>query len=281
MAGFFAMRQHGQSRYTFPALIAGVFVASMLGRVLAQDVQLKALVQGDRTIPPLTLRSRIALPGVYGRMDHYGWDTKRGILLVTALGNNTVEIVDQWKRVRSLEGLEHPQASIYLPSVDRIAVSNQSGKLRFYDAANYTIIKTIDLGANADNMRYDANTRLLFVGAGEGANGRLVAIDPTSMEPVHDFALGSHPESFQIAKSSGKIFVNLPDQEAIKTIDRTSGEIATWKIPGNSNSHALAFDETRKRLFTAALQPGRFTAIDAENGQTVAALPCVLGVDDI
>jgi hypothetical protein len=138
MAGFFAMRQHGQSRYTFPALIAGVFVASMLGRVLAQDVQLKALVQGDRTIPPLTLRSRIALPGVYGRMDHYGWDTKRGILLVTALGNNTVEIVDQWKRVRSLEGLEHPQASIYLPSVDRIAVSNQSGKLRFYDAANYT-----------------------------------------------------------------------------------------------------------------------------------------------
>ena len=117
---------------------------------------------------------------------------------MTALGNNTVEIVDQWKRVRSLKDQEHPQASIYLPSVDRIAVSNQSGKLRFYDAANYTIIETIDLGtnANADNMRYDADTHLLFVGVGEEADGRLVAIDPTSMEPVHDFTLGSHPESF-------------------------------------------------------------------------------------
>jgi hypothetical protein len=34
------------------------------------------------------LRTRIALPGVYGRMDHYGWDTKRGVLIVAALGND-------------------------------------------------------------------------------------------------------------------------------------------------------------------------------------------------
>ena len=269
-------------RTTAPAICTALCVV-LLGHAVAQPVEPLLPSLNDVKPAPLTLRTRIALPGVYGRMDHYGWDSKRGILLVTALGNNTVEIVDQWKRVRSLEGLEHPQASIYLPSVDRIAVSNQSGKVRFYDAASYAFIKAIDLGtnANADNMRYDANTRLLFVGVGEGAEGRLVAIDPTSMEPVHEFTLGSHPESFQIAKSGGKIFVNLPDQQAIKVIERTSGEITTWKIPGNGNSHALALDETGKRLFTAALQPGRFTAIDAEDGRTVAALPCVLGVDDI
>jgi hypothetical protein len=28
----------------------------------------------ERTIAPLTLRTRIPLPGVYGRMDHYGWE---------------------------------------------------------------------------------------------------------------------------------------------------------------------------------------------------------------
>jgi len=47
---------------------------------------------------PLILRTRIALPGVYGRMDHFGWDTKRGLLIVSALGNDTVEIVGDWKR---------------------------------------------------------------------------------------------------------------------------------------------------------------------------------------
>ena len=51
--------------------------------------------------PPLTLRTRIPLPGVYGRMDHYGWDGKRANLIVSALGNDTVEIVNSWKRVRT------------------------------------------------------------------------------------------------------------------------------------------------------------------------------------
>ena len=69
------------------------------------------------------------LPGVYGRMDHYGWDSKRGVLIVSALGNDTVEIVNSWKRVHTITGLEHPQASVYVPGIDRIAVSSQSGKL--------------------------------------------------------------------------------------------------------------------------------------------------------
>src|SRR5215472_16753515 len=80
----------------------------------AQQPAPEVSMQDAPKLPPLTLRSRIALPGVYGRMDHYGWDSKRGILFVTALGNNTVEIVDQWRRVASITGLEHPQASQYV-----------------------------------------------------------------------------------------------------------------------------------------------------------------------
>src|SRR5689334_14843941 len=67
--------------------------------------------------PPLVLRTRIPLPGVYGRMDHFGWDSKRSHLLVSALGNDTVEIVSQWRRIHTISGLEHPQASVYLPGV--------------------------------------------------------------------------------------------------------------------------------------------------------------------
>jgi hypothetical protein len=51
-------------------------------------------------------------------MDHYGWDGKRAILFVTALGNHTVEIVDQWKRFDSIAGLEHPQAPQYDTQTD-------------------------------------------------------------------------------------------------------------------------------------------------------------------
>jgi hypothetical protein len=54
-----------------------------------------------------------------------------------------------------------------------------------------------------------------------------------------------------------------------------------WKIPGNTNSHALALDESSHRLFTAALQPGRLAVIHSDSGKLVTTLPCVLGVDDL
>ena len=263
--------------------IAFGVAALLLAPAVAQSPPSSSGTQVTHEIGPLSLRTRIALPGVYGRIDHYGWDSKRGVLIVSALGNDTVEIVDQWKRVYTITGLEHPQASAYIPGVDRIAVSSVSGKLRFYDAATYTLLKTLDFGAgaNTDNMRYDAASKLLYVGYGERSHGALAAIDPAAMERREEFPLGSHPESFQLEVDGPRILVNLPDQEAFAVIDRKSAAVTKWKIPGDANSHSLAFDEADHRLFTAALQPGRFLAVDTDSGKIVAELPCVLGVDDL
>jgi hypothetical protein len=265
------------------SMFAASFAVLLFGHALAQQPGPLPAPQEAGKMPPMTLRTRIALPGVYGRMDHYGWDSKRGILLVSALGNNTVEVIDSWKQVHTIAGLEHPQATVYIPGVDRIAVSSQSGKLRFYDAASYALVKTLDFGAgaNTDNMRYDAAAKLLYVAHGERQSGALATVDAASMERVQEFKLGSHPESFQLEQDGSRIFVSLPDQEAIGVIDRKTGAVTKWKIPGNINNHALALDEARHRLFTAALQPGRLTVIDTQSGGVVATLPCVLGVDDL
>ena len=80
---------------------------------------------GTDAILPMTLRARIALPGVYGRMDHYGFDSKRGNIIVSAVGNDTVEIINSWKRVHTITGFDHPQGSLYVPDVDRIVVTDQ------------------------------------------------------------------------------------------------------------------------------------------------------------
>jgi hypothetical protein len=236
-----------------------------------------------RAYAPITLRTRIPLPGVYGRMDHYGWDSKRGRLLVAALGNDTVEIVGDWRRGHTIAGPEHPQAVVYVPGVDRIAVSAQSGKLRFYDAGTYALVETLDFGegANTDNMRYDAKSKLLYVGFGSGSRGAIAAVDPMTMKRGAEYKVGSHPESFQLETKGSRLFVNLPDQSSIGVIDLGSGAVSRWKIPGHGNVHAMALDETNQRIFTAALQPGRFSVIDAQSGAVVATLPCVLGVDDL
>ena len=194
---------------------------------------------------PLTLRTRIPLPGVYGRMDHYGWDSKRGVLIVSALGNDTVEIVNSWKRVHTITGLEHPQASVYVPGVDRIVVSSQSGKLRFYDAETYNLLKMLDFGTDTDtdNMRYDPLSKRVYVGYGRGTRGALAIVDPSAMERMEEFKLGSHPESFQLERDGPRIFVNLPDQGAIGVIDRKTGALTKWQIPSHTNTLAMALDE--------------------------------------
>ena len=263
--------------------IVGRSAAFLLGLAIASiDVTPAPAETGDRPAP-LTLRTRIPLPGVYGRIDHFGWDSKRGILIVSALGNNTIEIVDQWKRVRTIEGLKHPQASVYLPGLDRIVVSTESGELRLFDAETYFPIKTLDFGAqwNTDNIRYDAVNKLIYVGYGARDLGAIAVVDAVTMERRDEYRLGSHPESFQLETKGSRIYVALPDQRAIAVIDRKTGAIMKLAVAGNANSHALAFDEVNRRLFTAALQPGRFAIMASDSGKLVAEFPCVLGVDDL
>ena len=55
----------------------------------------------QRGLAPLTPRSRIVLPGVLGRIDHFGWDGKRGNLFVAALGNNTVEVINNLRPIHT------------------------------------------------------------------------------------------------------------------------------------------------------------------------------------
>jgi hypothetical protein len=211
----------------------------------------------DRKVEPLTLRTRIPLPGVYGRIDHFGWDSKRGLLIVSALGNDTVEIIRDWKRRNTIAGLEHTQAAVYIPSVDRIAVSSQSGKLRFYDAASYVLVRTLDFGneANTDNSA-TIQIRSGSMSATALARAAHAVVDTATMERIEEYKVGTHPESFQLETTGPRIFVNLPGQGSIGVIDRTTGEVTKWKIPGHTNVHAMALDESSQRLFTASLQTG-------------------------
>jgi DNA-binding beta-propeller fold protein YncE len=133
----------------------------------------------------------------------------------------------------------------------------------------------------AANRKDATRSRRIYVGYGMGARGAVAVVDPATMERMEEFKVGSHPESFQLEKEGSRIFVNLPDQESIGVIDQKTGMVTKWRIPGYTNSHALAFDEVSYRLFVASLQPGRLTVVDAEWGRVVATVPRVLGVDDI
>lgn len=238
----------------------------------------RSSTRADRIPAPLAQRSRVVLPGVLGRIDHFGYDGRRGNLFVAALGNNTVEVVNNLRGIRTIRGLEHPQAALYVEEFDRLVVSDRAGKLRFYDGASYALLKTVDFEVDADNLRYERNEKRIYLGYGSA----IAMLDPATMKRLpREFPLGSHPESFQFESGGSRIFVNLPDQESIGVIDRAAGTVTKWEIKGATTNHALAFDETGHRLFSAALQPGKLWVIDSDSGRVVSTLRIVLGVDDI
>jgi DNA-binding beta-propeller fold protein YncE len=152
----------------------------------ANNARSSATEQQGREISPLQLEEEIPVPHVAGRLDHFTTDAKRKRLFVSALGNNTVEVIDVFsgKVIHSIEGLSEPQGPLYVPEFDKLYVANAgNGKVNVYDGATYTLRKSIEIGEDPDNMRYDAASKKVFVGFGE-EDGGIATIDPSTDERV-------------------------------------------------------------------------------------------------
>jgi DNA-binding beta-propeller fold protein YncE len=182
-------------------LAAGVAALAVFIFLTPHSARSSATAQQAREIAPLQLEEEIPVPNVAGRLDHFTADAKRKRLFVSALGNNTLEVIDVFsgKVIHSIQGLSEPQGPLYLPDFDKLYVANAgNGKVNVYDGATYTLRKAIEMGEDPDNMRYDAAAKKVFVGFGE-EDGGIATIDPATDERVGDiFKTGGHPESFQV-----------------------------------------------------------------------------------
>jgi YVTN family beta-propeller protein len=230
---------------------------------------------------PLRLRTTIPLPDVQGRIDHMFFDVKTGRLFVAALGNNTIEVIDvgEGKRIRSISALREPQGVLYLADVNRLYVANgDDGTLRLFDGTSYELIKTIKLGEDADNIRFDAEKKHIYVGYGTGA----LAVMDEDGRKVTDINLDAHPESFQLEKSGHRLFVNLPKSRKTAVADRTTGSvIATWGTGGALSNYPMALDEEDHRLFIVCRLPARVVVLDTNTGKVIEKLPVVGDSDDV
>src|SRR5246500_1191044 len=223
-----------------------------------------------RDILPLQLEEEIPVPGVAGRLDHFTADVKRKRLFASALGNNPVEVIDTFagRVIHSIKGLAEPQGPLYVPGFDKLYVANaEDGKVRVYDGATYTLRKTIDLGVDPDNMRYDEASKTVFVGFGQ-EDGGIAMIDPKTDERVGNvYKTEGHPESFQVEASGAHIFVNAPDAgNVVKSVDRKTGAVTKWPLKGLRANYAMALNEQDHRLFTITRKTPMMVVLDTQTG---------------
>jgi DNA-binding beta-propeller fold protein YncE len=229
----------------------------------------------------LSLTGRIELPNVDGRIDHFSADVKGRRLFMSALGNNTLEVldVDSGKRLKTLTGLAEPQGAYFDPSTNRLFVAcAKDGATKLFDAGTLQLLDTVKFSADADNVRYDTRGHRVVVGYGDGA---LAFLDPNGRKKG-EIPLDGHPESFQLEKTGTRVFVNVPDKKEIQVADLAKGTLLDrWPVTSALKNYPMALDEDHHRLLIGCRAPARMLAINTETGKQTASVEIVGDTDDL
>jgi DNA-binding beta-propeller fold protein YncE len=224
----------------------------------------------------------VRLPHVKGRIDHLAYDSDRRRLFIAALGNDSVEVIDAATNthLRSLTGFHEPQGMAFVPDLAAVAVANgTTGTLQLIDAQSLAIRWTIPIGGDADNVRYDAAAKRLYV----AAEGGLFAVDAAAGKSVGRIAFDGHPESFQLESRSGRVYANLPGllRSEVVVGDRTSMKVAARWAAGCGSNYPMALDESTGRAFIGCRRPASLSMLDTRSGATLTSLSVVGDTDDI
>jgi YVTN family beta-propeller protein len=262
--------------FAFRMIVAAIVVAlallSVPGNAVAQPAE----------IAPLQLEAKIPLGDVRGRIDHMAVDLKRKRLFVAELGNDSVGIVDlaSDKLIQTITGLKEPQGVGYEPSTDTLFIANAGdGSVRLFEGATYIASGRIELGSDADNIRVDAATSRIFVGYGSGA---LAVIDPSTRRRIGDIPVKGHPESFQVDRGTGQIFVNVPDAHGIAVVDRASQkQTGKWPIPDHGANFPMVLDSVRRQVLVIFRAPAELGVFSMTGGKLIATAETCGDADDL
>jgi DNA-binding beta-propeller fold protein YncE len=271
------------SRASSRELIAAIprFSRVVAGFALALTLLASAGARAQ-TAAPLTLEATIRLDNIGGRIDHMAFDRGRQHLLVAALGNNTLEVIDAraGKRVGEITGLDEPQGVAWSEKAQIIFVANAGdGSVRMFQAGDLAPAGRIDLHRDADNIRIDARNGNVVVAYGSGG---LAVIDPVRRAVVGTVSLPGHPEGFQIDPTNGKAYVNIPDADQIAVVDLDARrQVGTWKVPQLKGNFPMALDAEGGIVASVFRDPSRLVLLERTTGRVVANLPTCRDADDV
>jgi len=233
---------------------------------------------------PLKLVATTPMPGFTGDFDHFGVDLKGNRLFLAAEDQKTVEVFDlrtgEW--IHSIKGFGHPLTMAYLPESDRLIVTNgDTDDVALVDCKEYKILNTLKLGKGVDHSALNPINKYLYVENGAAPDGKthsLSIIDTNTFRIVGEIPglPGESNESMVIDRAGKKLYVNLTGSDEVGVIDLNIRQIiARWPLPDAHVAHAIALDESNRRLFTATRKPPQFIVFDIDTGKVVTSVPCV------
>ena len=229
----------------------------------------------------LELLQTIPLKGAAGRLDHVAIDRAHARLFVANLSNNSLDIVDlkAGKLVKQIPDQKKIQGIAYSPELDRIYVGNgTAGTCNVFDGRDYRLLKSIPL-PGADNVRYLAGRRLVYVGHAEK---KLTALDAETYEIKATIALPGRPEGFQLETKRPLLYMNTVDPTRLVVVDTDKNEVRhSYPLKLADRAYPLAVDEANHRLFLGCRDKPSVVVLNSETGEEVTSSGIPADIDDL
>jgi DNA-binding beta-propeller fold protein YncE len=231
---------------------------------------------------PLELVQTIPSKGKAGKLDHLALDAKRDRLFLADKANNTVDILDlkEGKLLKQLTGQNGVQGLAYAPDIDRLFVAIDVGGLfNVFDGEAYKPLKTLKFGEDADNVRYNAATGLVYVAHAEKS---LAVVDAKTYDTKADIQLPSDGEAFVLESGRPRLYIACPDAGEVAVIDTDKNEVIShYPVKKTADLTSVALDEPAHRLYVGGGKQPAVVVLDTETGKEVASAAIPGGVDDL
>jgi DNA-binding beta-propeller fold protein YncE len=153
------------------------------------------------------------------------------------------------------------------------------GVCNAFDGENYDLIKSVPLGVDADNVRYNPRTQRIYV---VHADTELSVIDAKDYSLRSPIALPRSLGAFQLESGRPRMYVNAKDAGQVVVIDTDRDvEVGRFPVAPAGVNAALAIDEPNHRLFVGCRKNPSLVVMDSDSGKIVASVPIPGDVDDV
>src|SRR5262245_32361981 len=229
----------------------------------------------------LELVRTIQLEGAEGRLDHMAIDAKGERLFVANLSNNSLDVIDlkAGKPVKQIGEQKKIQGVAYAGDLDRVFTGNGvDGVCRAFDGKTYKLLHTLKM-PDADNVRFDPTSGLVYVGHAEHA---LTAFDAKTFEVKATVKLPGQPEAFQLDPDRKRIYVNTVKPSAVAPVDLARHEVVADYTPMKLEGfYPMALDREGERVFVGCRQPAVVLALDGKTLKQLWTAEIPADIDDL
>jgi DNA-binding beta-propeller fold protein YncE len=231
---------------------------------------------------PLERTKTIQLKGKAGKLDHLVVDSKSDRLFQANKVNNTVDVVDlkSDKLIKQLTGQSGVQGLAYAADLGRLfAALGTGGYCNVFDGKDYKLLKTVKFMDDADNVRFNPRTHLIYVAHAEKGLG---VIDGKTLELKTDISLPGAAEAFQLEKGRPRLYLNVPSPAQVVVIDTDKNEVSqSYPLKMATANYALALDEANHRLFIGCRKKPSVVVMDSETGTEITSVAIPADTDDV